>query len=84
MKKSRRDGALGLGCIVAGAVFLFDPFVGVFDLLPDIIGYLLILRGLRRLALLEGHFDEAIRLFRRLVLLAAIRILAIPFIFGLT
>ena len=42
MKKSRRDGALGLGCIVAGAVFLFDPFVGVFDLLPDIIGYLLI------------------------------------------
>ena len=84
MKKSRRDGALGLGCIVAGAVFLFDPFVGVFDLWPDIIGYLLILRGLRRLALLEGHFDEAIRLFRRLVLLAAIRILAIPFIFGLT
>lgn len=84
MKKSRREGAFGLGCIVAGAVFLFDPFVGVFDLLPDIIGYLLILRGLRRLAVLEGHFDEAIRLFRRLVLLAAIRILAIPFIFGLT
>lgn len=82
--KERNSGTLGLGCIVAGAVFLFDPFVSVFDLLPDLIGYLLILRGLRRLAVLDGHFDEAIRLFRRLVLLAAIRILSIPFIFGLT
>ena len=82
--KERNNGTLGLGCIVAGAVFLFDPFVSVFDLLPDLIGYLLILRGLRRLAVLDGHFDEAIRLFRRLVLLAAIRILSIPFIFGLT
>ena len=73
MKKSRRDGALGLGCIVAGAVFLFDPFVGVFDLLPDIIGYLLILRGLRRLALLEGHFDEAIRLLPSWIVLCCFR-----------
>lgn len=74
----------GLGYMVAGAVFLFDPFFSVFDLLPDLIGYLLILRGLRNLTMLEGHFEEASRLFRRLLLLAAVRIVSVAFIFGLT
>ena len=84
MKKSRRDGALGLGCIVAGAVFLFDPFVGVFDLLPDIIGYLLILRGLRRLALLRDTLTRLSACSGGLSCWQPSGFSAIPFIFGLT
>lgn len=82
MRPKKSEG-LGWGYLVAGAFFLFDPFVAVFDFLPDVIGYLLILRGLRSLSLLEGHFDSAIRCFRRLAILSGVRILSIFVIFGL-
>lgn len=81
--KPKKSMALGWGYIVAGGCFLFEPFISVFDFVPDLIGYLLILRGLRTLALLEGHFDAAIRCFRRLALLAGGRILSILVIFAL-
>ena len=45
----RPGAALGLGLVLAGACFLFDPFVSIFDILPDFVGYLLIAAGLYRL-----------------------------------
>lgn len=81
--KTKKRMALGWGYILAGGCFLLEPFLSVFDLVPDLIGYLLILRGLRTLSLLEGHFEAAIRCFRRLALLAGGRILSVLVIFAL-
>lgn len=45
-----------------GYVFLFDLRVRGFDILPDVLGYLLITAGLRRLSHLNDHFAKAARL----------------------
>jgi hypothetical protein len=46
----------------SGYVFLFDLRVWGFDILPDVLGYLLITTGLRRLSHLNDHFAKAARL----------------------
>ena len=33
---------MGFGFLIAGMIFLFDPFINIFDILPDAIGYMLI------------------------------------------
>lgn len=82
--KGKKRHCMGLGFLVAGAFFLMDPFVSVFDFLPDVIGYLLIIHGLTRLADLDSRMEEARGQFRKLALLAGVRLLTIPFIFGLS
>lgn len=81
--RSKQTAKLGWGYIIAGGVFLFEPFVSVFDILPDFVGYLLILHGLQTLSLLEGHLEAATRCFRRLALLSLGRLLSLLVIFGL-
>lgn len=43
-------------------IFLFDVRVRGFDVLPDVIGYILMVLGLRRLASLNNHFATAARI----------------------
>ncbi|MCQ2430403.1 MAG: hypothetical protein MJ192_08735 [Clostridia bacterium] len=78
------DRTLGMGSILAGACFLIDPFVSVLDVIPDVIGWLLILRGLARLADLNGLIAESAGHFRKLVLLSVLRLLTPVFIFALS
>lgn len=73
---------MGIGCLVAGALFLFDPFVGVFDFLPDAIGYLLIARGLYCLADVDDRLSEARRAALRLSLLGLARLVALVLTFA--
>ena len=44
---------------MAGCLFLFNPTVNLIDVLPDVIGYLLILKGLYKLADLNGKIKAA-------------------------
>ncbi len=43
-------------------IFLFDVRVMGFDVLPDVVGYVLIMIGLKRLASLNGHLATAAKL----------------------
>ena len=79
----RPGAALGLGLVLAGACFLFDPFVSIFDILPDFVGYLLIAAGLYRLGDLDDRLADAARLSRRLAWLGLARVLAMVLAFGL-
>lgn len=45
-----------------GYAFLFDLRIRGFDILPDVLGYLLITAGLRHLSHLNDHFAKAARL----------------------
>ena len=74
---------LGLSWILAGAVFLFDPFVSVMDLLPDALGYLCILIGLYRLSDLDERIMDAFNGVRYLALIAVGRLISLFLAFGL-
>ena len=52
---------MGFGFILAGMIFLFDPFINIFDILPDALGYALIIYGLSKMADLELKVAEAKR-----------------------
>jgi hypothetical protein len=52
---------MGFGFILAGLIFLFEPFINIFDILPDAIGYALIIYGLSKIADLELKAAEAKR-----------------------
>lgn len=58
-----------LGFLLVGLFFLFNPNVGLFDLLPDAVGYGLILYGILRLSRTDVRISEAARAFKRLFIL---------------
>ena len=74
---------LGFSLFAAGAVFLFDPFVSVVDVLPDALGYLLMLLGLYRLSDLDERLMEASKGLRYLALIGVARLLSLFLAFGL-
>lgn len=73
---------LGISYLLAGAVFLFDPFISVVDALPDCIGYLFVMLGLYRLADLDDRLAEAAKGARNLALVGIARVLAMLLAFG--
>ena len=54
LHKKKLTRYLGLSYIVAGACFLFEPYIGIIDLLPDCLGYLFLFLGLYRFAAESG------------------------------
>ncbi|MBQ8174483.1 MAG: hypothetical protein IJ009_03680 [Clostridia bacterium] len=65
---------LRTGCLFAAAFFLFNPNITILDVLPDFIGYLLILWGISGLRDIIPHFEEATVALRRLLWMTALRL----------
>ena len=81
MVKERKN--LGLGLLPIAALFLFNPpLAGFVDVLPDIIGYLLFFIGLRDVADLNYHMEEALASFRRMILVSGFQLLSVFWVFG--
>lgn len=80
MEKVKKN--LGLGSIIAGFVFLFNPDVSIVDILPDFIGYLFIVTGLTQIAPLNEDIEDARKCFIRAALLNCVKFLLIFFLFG--
>lgn len=64
-----RPGRLFLGC-----VFLFTPNISLFDLLPDFIGFALLLSAIREAAYIFPHFEEARRGLRRMLYISVAKL----------
>ena len=64
---------MGLGLIIAGAVFLFNPVVCIYDILPDFIGYFLIFRGLRKIEIAYAFTESVRRMFFWLTWLGGVK-----------
>ncbi len=73
---------MDLGLFAIGVCLIWMPTVSLFDLLPSYLGYLLMMCGLYRLANLNDDVAVARRLFGRMAVLSAIRLVSIPVIFG--
>ena len=52
---------MGVGLLLVGACFIFNPFIGLIDFLPDFIGYIFILCGLSKLSDVDIKVFEARR-----------------------
>lgn len=55
-------------------IFLFSPDISLFDLLPDVIGWFLIVLGLGRLADIEMRADDAKAMAKRMMLFSAVKL----------
>ncbi len=69
---------MGSGLIFAGFLFLLNPDLFTFDFLPDLIGYLLISAGLKKLAFLEDRMATARRFIRYLAWVSGAKLLSVP------
>lgn len=74
-KKERR--VLSFALLLVGAIFLCNPNVNLFDVLPDAIGYALLASAVRLSAEVFPHFDAAHRGFRILFWINVAKIPAI-------
>ena len=81
-KEKKLHRYLGFSYITAGAIFLFDPYISVIDLLPDALGYLFILLGLYRMADLDDRLGDAMKGARNLAFVGLARLVAMFLAFG--
>ena len=81
MGKARKNLGLGLTCIAF--IFLFNPVIGIIDILPDLVGYLLLCAGLSQIADMNDHFGEALRYFKRMIPISVVQIFLFFIFFGM-
>lgn len=74
---------LGLGNLIIASIFLFNPNMVVIDFLPDFIGYIFMILGLSQLADLNYYFENAIKGFRRMLIVSLAQFASIFILFGL-
>lgn len=69
----KRQKGVSFGLVFVGLVFFFEPCIGLFDLLPDVIGALLLYVGLKKAADAGSYFDDARKLSFYMLLLYALK-----------
>ncbi len=83
MQTKKLSPTLGIGFVIAGAIFLISPMLAVVDVLPDFIGYALILKGIYCLSDMDEHMADAAKMFRRLLILGLVRVALVLFVYGM-
>lgn len=81
-KRVRFGKHMGLGAMIAAALFLFNPDIAVVDVLPDFIGYILLAVALRFVRDLSPHLENAWRKFRLLALVTGLKFVSLFWVFG--
>ncbi len=66
---------MSLTLIISGIICLCNPMIALFDIIPDFIGYALILLGLNRLSAISPELDDARPYFRYSLLASVARCL---------
>lgn len=83
MEKTEKTKRISFSAIAVSFVFLFNPSISIIDVLPDFIGYIILTLALTRLADLNDTFWEAQKKFKMLIILDALKILAIFWSFSM-
>ncbi len=69
--------SIGFRWIFFGLIFLFNPNVNIIDVMPDLIGYVMIYYGLRKLRDLSTEMEETMRRIGWLIVTQALKTLAL-------
>lgn len=72
MKRKSNNIVSWLNVVVA-LIFLFNPNIGLVDILPDCIGYVLLVLALSRVAVIDERIESAHALFIRLIYITLVR-----------
>ncbi len=85
-KKNNTDNPakrLGIGYFIASAIFLFNPYINIVDLLPDFFGYLFLIKALTKWADLCPNIADAMESLGKLrwfMLLKMAAMLLVPLV----
>ena len=74
---------MGYGLILCGIAFLIVPSFGVYDFMPDVFGYALILAGLAKTARLNGDLQSSRKNFKYLFFLTLAKLILLYPLVGL-
>lgn len=83
LAKKKQRGDLGFMSIALASIFFFNANINIIDILPDIIGYIIISIALVGLSFLNEDIDKAGRFFRYMIIVEACKFLSILWLFGL-
>ena len=73
-----------MGLWLPALILLSNPYLHTIDLMPDAIGYALLLIALRRVSVMDESFGEVARAFRRLALLSVARMVGLVWVYSAT
>lgn len=75
---------MNIGYIIIGLFFLLNPMINVIDVLPDFIGYALIVRGMMKYSSICENFKVAYSRFKLLLILSIVKfpLVAVNFMMG--
>ena len=73
---------MGFVLVIAGFLLLFNPVINVFDVIPDAIGFFLIVAGLTKLSYFVDRISKARGMFLKLALVELLKIASIFTIVG--
>ncbi len=79
-KKTNRK--IGFGMIALAFVFYFFPDFSLIDIFPDVITYILLCVGLNKLSYMNDSIESARKLFFRMIIVSAAKLVAIFITFG--
>ena len=83
LAKKKKDVNFGFLSIVWASVFFFNSNINIIDILPDIVGYVIIALSLVSLSFLSEEIDKAGRFFRYMIIVEACKFLSLLWLFGL-
>ena len=63
-----------LGAIIFALILIINPNINIVDLLPDFVGYIILIRAISTAALTAPYFDEAKTYLTRLMWLSVLRV----------
>lgn len=81
MHKVRKN--MGFPYIIIAFCFLFNPDISVVDLLPDFIGYIFLLLGLRCLSDINGYLSDSYGYFKKALWVSVAKFASVFVLFGL-
>lgn len=72
--QKKNNTKISFALVLVGLMFFFNPCVNLFDVLPDIIGALLVYAGLKKAEIADGYFEDARKLSFYMIWLYAIKL----------
>lgn len=75
---------LGFSYIALSAIFFFNANVNVIDVLPDVMGYVILLAAMTKLADLSDDIQTSLRFFKYMIFVEIGKLLALMWVFGLS
>ena len=80
--KEKKTGVIGWGSLFAAIIFLCNPDIGIFDIFPDFIGYLLLCKSISKVADIDDRIFEALGLFKKMIYISGAAFVLIFIQFG--